>query len=478
MDLEASQETTGAPSSWRVMLDKLVANLFAPIDIASIVLFRIAFGAVMLWEVWRYFTLGRIKEYYIDPTFHFTYFGFGWVKPLPGDGMYYIFAVLGILSVFIMAGFLYRFSATLFFLGFSYTFLLEQARYLNHMYLVALISFLMIFVPAHRAFSVDSLIWPAQRSNTVPAWALWLIRAQVAVPYFFGGIAKLNEDWLIRGEPIRAWIGQRTDFPVIGQFFKEEWMVYLVAYNGMLLDLFVVFALLWHRTRLFAIVAAFAFHLINNSLFQIGIFPWFMMAGTLMFLPPNWPRLALSMLTRRGKAITLPQPQLYLQTYTPRQQHVIVALFGVYFAWQVLMPLRHHLYPGDVAWTEEGHRFSWRMKLRDKEATANYFVLNPATGNRWPILTKTYLKPWQAGEMESRPDMVLQFAHHVAEVHKRKGYERMEVHARVMVSLNGRPEQLMIDPSLDLASQPQSITPVSWIVPFNSAPMEATENDE
>lgn len=33
---------------------------------------------------------------------------------------------------------------------------------------------------------------------------------------------------------------------------------------------------------------------------------------------------------------------------------------------QILYPLRHHLYPGDVTWNELGHRYSWRMKLRDK----------------------------------------------------------------------------------------------------------------
>jgi hypothetical protein len=35
-------------------------------------------------------------------------------------------------------------------------FFLDQMLYLNHFYLMALISFLMIFVPAHRAFSVDA----------------------------------------------------------------------------------------------------------------------------------------------------------------------------------------------------------------------------------------------------------------------------------------------------------------------------------
>ena len=439
----------------------LLARLFVPVDIASLAFFRIAFGAVMLWEVWRYFNYGWISRYYIEPGFHFTYFGFDWIKPWPGDGMYYHFFALGLLAACIMAGFLYRLSATLFFLGFSYVFLLEQARYLNHFYLVALISLVLIFVPAHRALSLDSLIRPALRSETVPAWALWLVRAQLAVPYIFGGIAKLNPDWLA-GEPIRTWLAARTDFPVIGSFFTQEWMVYLFAYGGLLLDLFVVPALLWPRTRPFAIMAAFAFHLTNNSLFHIGIFPWFMMAGTLMFLPPHWPRFFLRAWKRpRGAA------RRYPQAHTGRQKYAITGLLGLFMAYQVIMPLRNHLYPGDVAWTEEGHRFSWRMKLRDKEATAVFYATDPVSGRTWKVRTKDYLQSWQKTEMESRPDMILQFAQFLAADFRRQGYDRIEIRAQVMASLNGRPDQLLIDPNVDLAAQPRTLMSTSWILPLD-----------
>jgi vitamin K-dependent gamma-carboxylase len=461
MNIELADTNKRTPIRLVKRRQGLLARLFAPVDIASLAFFRVAFGAVMLWEVWRYFNYGWISRYYIEPGFHFTYYGFDWVRPWPGDGMYYHFFALGLLAACIMAGFLYRLSATLFFLGFSYVFLLEQARYLNHFYLVALISLVLIFVPAHRALSLDSLIRPALRSETVPAWALWLVRAQLAAPYIFGGIAKLNPDWLA-GEPIRTWLAARTDFPVIGSFFTQEWMVYLFAYGGLLLDLLVVPALLWRRTRPFAIVAAFAFHLTNNSLFHIGIFPWFMMAGTLMFLPPHWPRFFLRVWKRpRGAA------RLYPQAYTGKQKYAITCLLGLFMAYQVIMPLRNHLYPGDVAWTEQGHRFSWRMKLRDKEATAVFYATDPVSGRTWKVRTKDYLQSWQKTEMESRPDMILQFAQFLAADFRRQGYDRIQVRAQVMASLNGRPDQLLIDPNADLAAQPQTLMPAAWILPLD-----------
>src|SRR5690606_24228417 len=133
------------------------------------------------------------------------YDGFHWLRPWKGNGMYIHFAVLGVLALWIMVGFLYRLSAVLFFLGFTYVFLLDRSTYLNHFYLIALLSFLMILVPAHRSLSVDSLLFRRVRSDAIPRWATALIAFQVGVAYFFGGVAKLSSDWL-QGEPMRTWL--------------------------------------------------------------------------------------------------------------------------------------------------------------------------------------------------------------------------------------------------------------------------------
>ena len=279
----------GAGAEWLpslgAALRALPARLFAPVDIASLACFRIVFGAIMLWEVIRYFSHGWIERYFITPTFHFTFYGFGWVQPWPGDGMYWHFFALGVLALLIMVGFLYRLSAALFFLGFTYVFLLDQARYLNHFYLVCLLSLLMVLIPAHRALSVDALARPSLRAATAPAWALWLLRAQVGLVYFYAGVAKLNGDWL-RGEPIRDWLAYRTDFPIIGPLFTQEPVMWMFAYGGLLLDLLLAPLLLWRRTRWFAFALAVLFHLLNAGLFSIGIFPWLMIAATVMFFPP------------------------------------------------------------------------------------------------------------------------------------------------------------------------------------------------
>ena len=201
--------------------------------------------------------------------------------------MYIHFFVLGLAAACVMVGFLYRIAAPVFFLAFTYSFLLDQTRYLNHFYLVCLISFLMCFLPAERAFSVDALLRRKIRSDVVPAWTLWLLRAQVGIPYFYGGIAKLNSDWIHGGEPMRTWLRPLTRMPGVGPIFTADWVVYSFVIGGLMLDLLVVPLLLWRRTRLFAFAAAVVFNLINAVIFDIGIFPWLMLGALLIFFPPD-----------------------------------------------------------------------------------------------------------------------------------------------------------------------------------------------
>ena len=200
----------------------------------------------------------------------------------------------------------------------------------------------MIFIPAHRAFSIDSLRKPQIRSQTVPAWALWVLAAQMAIVYLYGGLAKLNADWL-QGEPMRMWLTASTDFPVIGSLFTREWMAYLFSYGGLLFDLLLVPLLLWPRTRTFAFVAAVGFHLTNAELFQLGIFPWLAIAATTLFLSPSWPRRAARLIRRPWRGLGEPAS---LQHTAARvlssphrlheRQYAVVAFVGLFLAVQLL----------------------------------------------------------------------------------------------------------------------------------------------
>ncbi len=440
----------------------LLARLFARVEIAPLVFFRVFFGAVMLWEVWRYFEYNRIERYFIEPQFTFPYFGFEWVKPLPGDGMIWLFHGLGALSVLLMLGLGFRVVMPLFFAAFSYVFLLDQTWYLNHFYLISLVSFIMIFLPLNRALSLDALLSPRLRAQTAPAWTLWLLRAQVGIVYFFGGIAKLNGDWL-QAEPMRAWLAARTDFPLIGHLFTEEWMVYAMNYGGLLLDLLIVPFLLWRRTRWLALAAAILFHLMNDRLFNIGIFPWFMIGATLLFLQPERFRW---LIPARWRALPSHEeaPPVRLQ----RRHYVIAALLGLYLLWQVAFPLRHFLYPGDVNWTEEGHKFAWHMKLRSKDGHARFFATDPDSGTTWEMAPSFFLTPSQmdGDKMAGHADMIVPFVHYLADYLRSAGFPNIEIRVWAMATMNGRAPQLLLDPTHNLANQPRLLTAAPYILPL------------
>lgn len=424
-----------------------------------------AFGLVMIWEVVRYIAADRIRRFYLQPDFLFSYLGFGWVHPWPGHGMMIHFALLGVLGLFVLLGLYYRVSAALFFLGFTYVFLLDQSRYLNHFYLVCLISFLMIFVPAHRQWSLD-VRWGLTRGpGTAPAWVLWLLRAQIGLVYFYGGVAKLNGDWL-QGEPVRGWLADRAGIPLAGPLLGSAAMVWVFAYGGLLFDLLVAPALVWRRTRAWAFLVALMFHLTNAFVFRIGIFPWFMMAATTLFFEPDWPR---RWLPRRPSRDATSSHRGTESAVSFSGRKLALGLAGAYLAVQLLVPLRHHLYPGDVSWTEEGHRFSWRMKLRSKNGVTQYFVTHPSTGNTQVVDPAQYLLPSQLDEMSTRPDMIQQFAHHLASRARRDGATNAEVRVMARVSLNGRPPHLLIDPRVDLAAQPRNLWPAPWILPLGES---------
>ena len=461
---------------------KLIQEFFRPIDGASLIVFRVFFGGILLWDVWRYWSKGWIAKNYISNAFQFKYYGFEWVQPWAGDWMYWHFAILGILASMIILGLCYRLAAILFTIGFSYIFLIDQANYLNHFYMVILLSTIMIFVPANRSFSLDALIWPKLRSKAIPQWSVWLLRLEMEIILILAGLVKINPDWL-QLQPLEMWLAKRADYPVMGYLFTQEWSVAVAAYGAIALHVLGAPLLLYRKTRLIVFLLYCCFHLINSWVFSIGIFPWMAIAGTLIFFDYNWPRQVARNSFNNFKTLinflpgitTTPSPKA--TDYTPTNYNLISSLsfsqIGIivfFVGWgifQICMPLRHVLYPGNVSWTEEGHLFAWQMKLRDKKGRVVFKVEDPKTGQAWTVDNAQFLNHKQVRKMTNRPEMILQFAHHL-ERHWQQEYGVQDPVITVdsMISLNGRPHARMIDQSRDLTNIERSLMPADWILPL------------
>ncbi len=426
----------------------------APVDASSVSVVRIALGALVAIEAVAYLIGGELRRSFLDPGFHFGYWPLEWVQPLPEPWLQLAFAGLAAVGVLVAAGLLYRLAAPLMLLGFTYLFLLDKTEYLNHFYAVVLLALLLAVIPADRALSVRS----RRRGGplSIPLWSVWLLRFQIGVIYLYGGIAKLKADWL-QGEPMGMWLAAREDLAVIGPLLAEPATAYAFAWGGLALDLLIVPALLWSRSRPWAYGAAVAFHLLNAVIWEIGIFPWLMIGATTIFFAPDWPR-------RLAGCVPVPMPGRAAPPPPRLLRRAGVALLALYIGLQVLVPFRHHLYPGDVSWSEQGHRFAWHMKLRDKRGVARFHAVDPVSGDRRSLDLSGLLTERQQRRMAGRPDMIHQLARHLAKRERRRGQE-VEIRVDARASLNGRPPQRLVDPGRDLGSERPGLGAKDWILP-------------
>ena len=423
----------------------------------------------MLLGTIRFISKGWVNDLYIQPQTFFGYLGFEWVKPLPDFWMYIPFILVIISSVSVILGFLYRFSAPLLFLSFSYIELLDKSNYLNHYYFLSLMTFLLIFVPAHRSFSLDVYFKRKTELKAVPQWTIGIFKFQLAIVYIFAGIAKLETDWLLNAQPLKIWLQAHREMPVFGSLLKEEWVAYLFSWFGCIYDLFIVFFLLFRRTRSIAYLFVVVFHFVTWFLLPIGIFPWVMIVSTLIFFSPEFHEKILSKFNWKKSNIDTLKPIL------PNKKAAI--LISAYVFFQLLIPFRYTLYPGNLFWNEEGFRFSWRVMLMHKEGTATFYVRDSKTNREIQIRNDEFLTKTQEDQMSTQPDMILQYSKFLKEkftdsifIINNRNYKIHDpsIHASIYVSINGRPSQLFIDKKHDLSKIPYNLAHRNWLEAFDS----------
>jgi vitamin K-dependent gamma-carboxylase len=152
-------------------LKRGLAYLFEEDDASYLAVFRILWGSIMAYEAYTYtaYEYGKMFYSFYNSVIQFKYFGFEWCEvPSNPDVLKAAILVMMVAGLFVTLGFLYRLSSVVFFALFTYIYMLEQAFYLNHFYLVSVLSFMMILLPCNCYFSIDAYLWPKIYSRTCP----------------------------------------------------------------------------------------------------------------------------------------------------------------------------------------------------------------------------------------------------------------------------------------------------------------------
>lgn len=324
-----------------------------------------------------------------------------------------------------------------------------------------------MMVPAHRYFSVDVWRKPSLIIAQVPAWVINIFKLQLVLVYFFAGISKITYDWLIVAMPLKIWLPACSNFPVISSLLTQTWVAYLFSWFGMLFDLLIGFFLLNSKTRKPAYILVIIFHVVTGWFFKIGMFPYIMIFVTTVFFSAET-HLKIINFFRKLFAISYQSGETQ-RIYQPAQgvSHLIKGVLIFHFILQLFLPFRYLLYPGELYWTEEGYRFSWRVMLMEKGGTAFFHVKDPATGKQSEIINSQYLTQFQETQMATQPDMILQYAHFLAHEYEKKGIKKPIITTSSYVTLNGSGTQLYIDSTVNLATQEETFGHKKWILPFH-----------
>lgn len=437
------------------MIERVHRYLNTKASAAPIISFRLIFGALMVFSAARFIWLGWIEDHYVDPIFHFKYWGFEWVEALSREALYavHFLMILSAVGIMFLHGAAYRIAAFVLFLTFTYTELIDLTYYLNHYYFVSLICLLLIFMPARISPFFDL------GEQRVKQSAIFVLKAQIAILYIYAGLAKINYDWLIEALPLKIWVPANDKLPLIGPIFAWDATPYLFSWFGMLYDTFIVLFLLYKPTRIWAYVTVIIFHALTGLMFQIGVFPLVMMGMATIFFSAEWH-------TKLVRFFVRPKTPKAPHSSTPLKSNVLHYALIAYLGFQLLFPWRYLCYPGNLFWTEEGYRYSWRVMLMEKAGTATFYVKDTQSGREGIVDNREFLNPHQEKQMAMQPDMILQFAHFLGQHYAGKGVYQPEVRAEVYVTLNARPSRLLIDPQRDLMKEKDSFKPKDWIIHY------------
>ncbi|WP_298515605.1 HTTM domain-containing protein [uncultured Kordia sp.] len=444
--------------------------VFKSIDVSIVAIFRIFFGMFMTYQMIYYYEIDYTFQFIFGPEVLFPYQGLEFLQPFSLGFLKVIHAGLLISAILITLGFLYRYAMIFFFVGFSYFSFIDKTLYNNHIYLIALIAFVMIFMNADRKYSLRVKFSKKPLSKLVPAWQQNILIFLLSVVYFYGGISKLSPNWL--DSNLVGYTIDQAQSSVLTNLFPKETLIMLIKYGGLIFDLSIAFILLNKRTRLFGVILVVIFSYTNNSILfdDIGIFPFFMICATILFFDSkkvgNYvDGIFMSKSTENSEE----QEAVLDQNESPKFKKLTLICIFLFVAFQLVFPLRHHFLTTNPEWTGIAQKFSWRMKMQSRNVTQfTMSLVDRATSQRYNLDGTTFVTRNQFMHMPEDPYTFVHLAKYISKkLYLEQGLVNPIIKADLQVEFNGMPTQHMLDPRIDLTKMDEDqFSDNQWISEF------------
>lgn len=463
-------------------LKKLYTWLQKPVAHTPILVFRIVFSLCLLIQTYYFLSEGFINENIIKPFTLFPFFES--IQPIENITVFNILINPMMILAYIMLlsniGMLFnkvsRMSTFIFFICFTYFWLLDKGYFNNHYYFISIICFLIALINPKSSF---------KQNIYVPRISLFCLQAMVFIIYFLAGVNKLNPYWLIDMQPMSHILETQSN-ATGNTFFINPIVLSIMNYGGVFYDLSIGFLLFCKPTRLLGFILVFVFNIINYFLFkeigEIGVFPLIMISTLILFINPQ----SLNDLFKLNK-----KPKIEI-----RQNKWVNIVIICFLLIQIILPFRHLLIKGHVDYNTMGQRFSWRMKTMYKKPYTDGHIqfdvfLQPNNLNLQPLtsfslyqiekfsqdnkLPKMYLTEKQKTALFYYPDMLPVFAKKTKELilqhNKMPDAFDIVIKAKCEMGFMGRAPQSVINSSVDL-TRVSSTNTNNWLHKLQQSPWD------
>lgn len=304
----------------------------------------------------------------------------------------------------------------------------------------------------------------------MPFWNYFLLKFQFFALYFIAGWKKLSSEWLYEWQYSMTNLSDQWVFApfrmVIGSKLTD---LLIVHWFAAIFDLTIAFFLIYKKSRPIATLFASAFHLMNSCLFEIGMFPWVCLVELPLFYEHKWPYTLWRKLkcsasshettttTTAAKRMSCVNDRNVTTAKRTLRERFTTFLILIYCCLQLFLPFSHFITMGFNNWVDGIYGYSFDMMMHNwRPSLISIKIVDNNNQNQHFIEPLAFTDSYRWTQY---PDMAFQYAKCIKENLQTDFHENpnsvlsstnFSIYFDIWCSLNGRIQQRIYDPKVDL----------------------------